>query len=103
MILDNVGNPNESSAERYLVDEQGDDGAARPVATRLNLAWSHRLAGAPSRCLEVMPSCRSARPVESRSTTSDGRVVWRIVGNAGYVFRAQRFPSLYAPGVGAAQ
>ena len=34
---------------------------------------------------------------------ADGRVVWRIEGNAGYVFRAQRFPSLYAPGVGAAR
>jgi hypothetical protein len=29
-----------------------------------------------------------------------GRVVWQILGNAGYVFRAQRIASLYAPGVG---
>jgi len=32
-----------------------------------------------------------------------GSVVWRIEGNAGYVFRAQRIPSLYTPGVGAAR
>lgn len=32
-----------------------------------------------------------------------GRVVWRIEGNAGYVFRAQRIRSLYAPGVGTAR
>ena len=29
-----------------------------------------------------------------------GRVVWRIEGDAGYVFRAQRIGSLYAPGIG---
>ena len=29
-----------------------------------------------------------------------GLVVWRIEGNPGYVFRAQRIRSLYAPGVG---
>jgi hypothetical protein len=27
-----------------------------------------------------------------------GSVVWRILGNAGYVFRAQRMASLYTPG-----
>jgi len=29
-----------------------------------------------------------------------GRVMWRIEGNPGYVFRAERIRSLYAPGVG---
>jgi hypothetical protein len=29
-----------------------------------------------------------------------GAVQWRIQGNPGYVFRAQRIQSLYAPGVG---
>ena len=29
-----------------------------------------------------------------------GQVVWRIEGNPGYVFRAQRIRSLYQPGVG---
>jgi hypothetical protein len=32
-----------------------------------------------------------------------GRVMWAIAGNAGYVFRAQRIRSLYAPGVGSAR
>ena len=27
-----------------------------------------------------------------------GQIVWQIVGNPGYVFRAQRIRSLYAPG-----
>jgi len=29
--------------------------------------------------------------------------MWTIDGNAGYVFRAQRIRSLYAPGVGSAR
>jgi hypothetical protein len=29
-----------------------------------------------------------------------GNVVWRIEGEPGYVFRAQRIISLYQPGVG---
>ena len=32
-----------------------------------------------------------------------GNTVWRIDGNPGYVFRAQRIRSLYAPGVGTAR
>ena len=31
---------------------------------------------------------------------SAGQMVWRIDGNAGYVFRAQRIRSLYHPGAG---
>jgi hypothetical protein len=34
---------------------------------------------------------------------AEGRVVWSIQGNAGYVFRAQRILSLYSPGVGTAR
>ena len=29
-----------------------------------------------------------------------GNVTWKIHGNAGYVFRAERIRSLYRPGVG---
>jgi len=32
-----------------------------------------------------------------------GNVMWRIEGDAGYVFRAQRIRSLYEPGVGTAR
>jgi hypothetical protein len=28
----------------------------------------------------------------------EGRLVWSIAGNGGYVFRAQRIRTLYAPG-----
>jgi hypothetical protein len=29
-----------------------------------------------------------------------GEVAWKLAGNPGYVFRAQRIRSLYQPGVG---
>ena len=32
---------------------------------------------------------------------ASGRVVWKIEGEPGYIFRAQRISSLYAPGAGA--
>ena len=32
-----------------------------------------------------------------------GQLVWRIAGNPGHVFRAQRIRSLYAPGFGTAR
>jgi len=31
---------------------------------------------------------------------AEGKIVWRIEGDAGYVFRAQRIRSLYHPGAG---
>jgi len=31
---------------------------------------------------------------------ASGRVVWRLVGNPGYIFRAERIRSLYHPGAG---
>ena len=34
---------------------------------------------------------------------AQGRLTWSTQGNAGYVFRAQRIRSLYAPGVGTAR
>lgn len=34
---------------------------------------------------------------------ADGLVVWSFTGNVGYVFRAQRIASLYAPGTGSAR
>jgi len=36
-----------------------------------------------------------------REFTTGGSPTWQIDGNPGYVFRAQKFPSLYRPGLGA--
>jgi hypothetical protein len=46
----------------------------------------------------TLVSFGTAGRVEEYDAT--GRVTWRISGSAGYIFRAQRIRSLYAPRVG---
>ncbi len=99
VILDNVGDSLESRVEQWQIDDTG--GIA-------SLSWS---AGAvpQARTLiggSVQPLTRG-RILVSYGTSgrveeydSLGAVQWRIQGNPGYVFRAQRIQSLYAPGVG---
>ena len=99
VLLDNVGDPSESRAERYLLDE-----AART-------AWMvHSYGSAPRIVTEIGGSVQTltdGRTLVSFGTAGrveeydvSGRLTWRIEGNPGYVFRAQRIRSLYAPGVG---
>ena len=99
LLLDNIGNPLESRAERYLVDEGSHTarlaqsyGSAPGVVTLIGgsvqpLAGGHTLV-----------SFGTAGRVEEYD--EGGRVVWHLTGSPGYVFRAQRIRSLYAPGVG---
>ena len=97
VLLDNLGDPSATRAERWVVD-------AGAGTARLARAYSSEPAvvtpiGGSVQALprgHLLVSFGTAgRVVEYDST---GRVVWRIAGNAGYVFRAQRFRSLYAPG-----
>ena len=102
LLLDNLGDPTESRAEHYLVDE-----AAR--SARL----AHSYGAIPGVVTEIGGSVQSlagGRTLVSFGTAgrveeydAEGHVVWRIEGNPGYVFRAQRIRSLYAPGVGTAR
>ena len=99
VLLDNLGDAGESRAERYVIDEE----------TRT--AWLSRSYGTTPRVVteiggSVQPLA-GGRTLVSFGTAGrveeydgEGRVVWRIEGNPGYVFRAQRILSLYAPGVG---
>ena len=102
ILLDNLGNPLESRAERYAIDEASRTarltrsyGSAPAVVTEIG-GSVQPLAGG-----RTLVSFGTAGRVEEYD--GDGRVVWRIAGNAGYVFRAQRILSLYAPGVGTAR
>ena len=99
-VLDNLGDPYESRAEAYTVD---------PVKRTAHLAQSYS-AGVSTTIggsVQVLPGGRTlasfgtAGRVEEFDAT--GAVTWRIDGNPGYVFRAQRIASLYAPGVGSAR
>jgi hypothetical protein len=102
LLLDNVGNPNESGAERYVLDERAM--TARLVRSYVSLPRVVTQIGGSTQPLpggHTLVSFGTAGRVEEYDAV--GSVVWRIEGNAGYVFRAQRIPSLYTPGVGAAR
>jgi hypothetical protein len=99
LVLDNVGDPADSRAERYVLDEARRTatlvqsyGSAPPAVTQIG-GSVQPLAGG-----RALVSFGTAGRVEEYDVA--GRVTWRITGNAGYVFRAQRIRSLYAPGVG---
>jgi hypothetical protein len=99
VLLDNTGDPNESRSESYSIDESARTarltlsyGSVPGVVTQIGgsvqiLAGGHTLAsfGTEGRVEEYDPS---------------GAIMWRIQGHPGYVFRAQRIRSLYAPGLG---
>jgi hypothetical protein len=97
-LLDNVGDPAQSRAERYTIDERARTarliqslGATPGVTTLIGGSVQSLARG------RTLVSFGTAGRVEEYDAT--GRVVWRIDGNAGYVFRAQRIRSLYAPGL----
>ncbi len=99
ILLDNIGNPGESRSERYTLDE----------ATR-TARLAHSYGAVPGALTQIGGSVQSlsgGRILVSFGTAgrveeydASGRVMWRIEGHAGYVFRAQRIRSLYVPGVG---
>ena len=100
LLLDNIGNPLQSGAERYELDE-------RAMTARLAQAYTAAPGvvtqiGGSTQALpggRTLVSFGTAGRVEEYDAT--GRVVWRVIGNAGYVFRAQRIGSLYTPGLDA--
>ncbi|HEX9893998.1 MAG TPA: arylsulfotransferase family protein [Gemmatimonadales bacterium] len=99
VLLDNLGDPSGSRAERYEFDEAGRTvrlvgayGGSAHVVAELG-GTTQELPGG-----RVLVSYGNGARVEEYD--SAGNVVWRIQGNSGYVFRAQRIRSLYHPGVG---
>jgi hypothetical protein len=102
MLLDNMGDPSESRAERYLIDEDTRTarlveslGAGPGIVTEIGGSVQ------PLPTDRVLVSFGTAGRVEEFD--AEGHVVWHLDGNPGYVFRAQRIRSLYAPGVGTAR
>lgn len=99
MLLDNLGDPSASRAERYEYDEEhrtarlmGSYGGAAGVVAQLGGSTQTLPAN------RTLVSFGNGGRVEEYD--AQGNVVWRIDGNSGYVFRAQRISSLYEPGVG---
>jgi hypothetical protein len=99
VILDNLGESTESRAERYVVDEIGR--TARLAQSYTSIPGVVTQIGGS---VQPLPNGRTlvSFGTEGRVEEYDaeGRVTWSLYGHAGYVFRAQRIRSLYAPGVG---
>jgi hypothetical protein len=102
VLLDNRGDPAQSRAERWSVDP------ARRIARLVgSFASSPAVTTDIGGSVQPLPGGRllvsfgTAGRVEEYD--ADGNVVWRMLGDPGYVFRAQRITSLYAPGVGSAR
>ena len=102
VILDNLGNPAESRAEGYVVDE-----GARTARLAQSYGSFPGVVTQIGGSVQPLPAGRTlvSFGTEGRVEEYDaqGRMTWSIQGNAGYVFRAQRIRSLYAPGVGTAR
>jgi hypothetical protein len=99
LLLDNLGEVSGSRAERYEIDEARR--TARLVrAFSPDVAVTAQLGGTtqPLASGHALVSYGSGARVEEYDAA--GASVWRIQGNPGYVFRAQRIRSLYRPGVG---
>src|SRR5439155_5710074 len=99
LLLDALGDTSGSRPERSEYDaplrtarQTGSYGSSPAVTAALGGSAQDLSGGRP------LVSFGPAGRVEEYDAS--GQVVWRIEGNAGYVFRAQRIRSLYRPGVG---
>ena len=98
VLLDNIG-AEASRAEEWRVDRS--TGTAMLIGSRSAVPAVRTLTGGSVQPLSqgrTLVSFGTEGRVEEYDAS--GRVVWRMEGTPGYVFRAQRIPSLYHPGVG---
>ena len=99
LLLDNLGQSFGSRAERYDID--GARRTARLSGSYTSAAGLIAQVGGTTQALadgHTLVSFGSGGGVEEYDAA--GAVVWKLMGNPGYVFRAQRIRSLYYPGVG---
>jgi arylsulfotransferase ASST len=98
VLLDNLGDPGGSRAERYTYDETshtaqlvGSYGPNPAVTAQLG-GTTQNLAGG-----RTLVAYGNGDRVEEYDAS--GAMIWHIAGATGYIFRAQRIASLYRPGV----
>ncbi|HUF27864.1 MAG TPA: arylsulfotransferase family protein [Gemmatimonadaceae bacterium] len=99
LLLDNLGDPVSSRVERYALDEV--NRTARLAAFYDPSPSVIASLGGTTQSLSegrTLVAYGSGGRVEEYD--AEGRIVWRIEGNPGYIFRVQRIHSLYQPGVG---
>ncbi len=98
VLLDNLGQDIGSRGERYAVDPASR--TARMIGSYDPSVPAVASLGGTTQYLSnghILIAYGNGGRVEEYDEA--GRVVWQIEGDAGYVFRAQRIRSLYAPGV----
>ena len=98
-LFDNLGEQAGSRAEKYEIVEAAH--TVRRVATYSSAPGVTSLLGGSTQPLpggRILVAYGNANRVQEYD--SAGRVVWEIQGDPGYIFRAERIASLYAPGVG---
>ena len=101
-LFDNLGQQGGSEAERYVFDEVSHTAQrtavfsfSPPVTTLLGGSTQALASG------RILVAYGNGNRVQEYDGT--GAVVWEIHGDPGYIFRAERIASLYAPGVGTAR
>ena len=98
-LFDNLGEQEGSRAERYEFVE-----ATHTVRRTAAFSSSPDVTSLLGGSTQPLPGGRilvaygNANRVQEYD--SSGAVVWEILGDPGYIFRAERIASLYAPGVG---
>jgi hypothetical protein len=100
LLLDNVGDPQLSRAERYEYDEAQRRARLTDAYVSSRGEVVARLGGS----VQDLPNGRTLVSFGNGASVEEydaaGNVVWQMEGNPGYVFRAQRIRSLYNPGAG---
>lgn len=98
-VLNNLGDPAASHAERYDYDEATH--TFRLTASFTSSTHAIAQIGGSTQALpdgHTLVSFGNGASVEEYDGA--GNVVWKLSGNPGYIFRAQRIQSLYHPGMG---
>jgi hypothetical protein len=100
-LLDNLGDPRASRAKHVSFVPEGAASRAWPTDSFASQPPVVAQLGGSTQELPVghlLVAYGNGNRVEEYD--AGGKVVWRIEGNPGYVFRAHRIRSLYKPGVG---
>jgi hypothetical protein len=101
LLLDNLGEPAGSRVERYELEAGApwnNEHTARLISTYVP---DSRVVAQLGGTTQPLPGGRSLAAYGNGGRVEEydaaGQVMWRIEGNPGYIFRAQRIRSLYQP------
>jgi hypothetical protein len=101
ILLDNLGEPAGSRVERYEVEAGASSVFGRTARLISTYAPDSRVVAQLGGTTQPLPGGRTLVAYGNGGRVeeydAEGQVGWRIEGNPGYIFRAQRIRSLYQP------